>query len=98
MTREERIRALNRLAELGLCHGHPNARWWTSTDPAERAAAILVCYGCGVQADCHAYAVRAREPAGVWGGRDRTIEGDHRARRGGRRTVAEQVAVRGGVR
>lgn len=45
---------------------------FTSDDPDARAAAATACGRCPVQAECNTYAVTAREPFGVWGGRDRS--------------------------
>jgi WhiB family redox-sensing transcriptional regulator len=40
--------------------------------PAERRAredeAKRVCFGCGVREECLEYALRTREPYGIWGG------------------------------
>lgn len=39
--------------------------WW---DPAGSDDAKAVCRGCPVRSECLAYALAARERAGVWGG------------------------------
>ena len=56
-----------------------------SETPAERRAredqAKSICYGCEVQQECLDYALRTREPYGIWGG---LTEIERRARQHGR--------------
>lgn len=47
---------------------------WFSDDESERAEAADWCLGCPVLELCGAYAARAGERNGVWGGLDRTQE------------------------
>ena len=46
---------------------HPQNERGSSRVKRDRAAKV-VCAGCTVRLDCADYAVRAREPYGVWGG------------------------------
>ncbi|MBI1352527.1 MAG: WhiB family transcriptional regulator [Actinomycetales bacterium] len=46
---------------------HPQNERGSSRARRDRAAK-LVCAGCPVRMECADYAVRAREPYGVWGG------------------------------
>jgi WhiB family redox-sensing transcriptional regulator len=46
---------------------HPQNERGTSRMKRDRAAKV-VCAGCTVRMECADYAVRAREPYGVWGG------------------------------
>lgn len=46
---------------------HPQNERGSSRSRRDRAAKI-VCAGCPVRMECADYAVRAREPYGVWGG------------------------------
>ena len=46
---------------------HPQNERGTSRMKRDRAAKV-VCAGCTVRLECADYAVRAREPYGVWGG------------------------------
>jgi hypothetical protein len=41
---------------------------WFSTRPTEQAAAKAICASCPVREPCLAYALRIREPHGIWGG------------------------------
>jgi Transcription factor WhiB len=41
----------------GLCTRHPHPDWWSSTSPAERAAAQRVCRRCPVVRICFAWAL-----------------------------------------
>jgi WhiB family redox-sensing transcriptional regulator len=44
------------LAELGLCSSSPYPLW-TSSGREQREAARRICGGCGVRAECLAYAL-----------------------------------------
>lgn len=46
---------------------HPQNERGSSRARRDRAAKII-CAGCDVRMECADYAVRAREPYGVWGG------------------------------
>lgn len=46
---------------------HPQNERGTSRMKRDRAAKVI-CAGCTVRMECADYAVRAREPYGVWGG------------------------------
>lgn len=41
---------------------------WTADSPALADEAAVACHGCPALVECRAYAVAAREAAGVWGG------------------------------
>lgn len=49
------------------CRSDPPA-WF---DREDSAPAIRACQHCPARTPCHHYATEAREPAGVWGGRQR---------------------------
>ena len=64
--------ALTELAHTGRptpCQSDPDP--FTSDERADRREAEQACTGCVVRIPCRAYADTAREPAHVWGGRDR---------------------------
>ncbi len=68
---------------IGLCRGnHSHLFFPPSTferkDERERREirAKAICQVCPVQADCIEFAMRIREPYGIWGG---TTESDRRA-------------------
>lgn len=51
------------------CAGsHPALFFPTVEYPKDCADAKAVCAGCVVRFDCLEYALRVREPAGIWGG------------------------------
>jgi len=53
----------------GSCVGHPHADWWTSSEPADRAAALRVCRACPVQAICAIWSLALPvSDTTVWGG------------------------------
>jgi WhiB family redox-sensing transcriptional regulator len=61
------------------------------------ARALLICAGCPVKQQCLDFAMRTREPAGIWGGttpedRIRVLRARHR--RPSRRRVHEMPEVR----
>jgi WhiB family redox-sensing transcriptional regulator len=57
------------------CRGPESALFFAPTIPEARPArdaregrAKAICGGCSVQAECLDYALRIREPHGIWGG------------------------------
>jgi WhiB family redox-sensing transcriptional regulator len=66
---------------------------------AQVSRALLICGGCLVKDQCLDFAMRTREPAGIWGGttpeeRIRVLRARHR--RPGRRAWREAPEVRAG--
>lgn len=57
-------------ATVPPCAGEPAA--WYAEAPEARQEAAQACSGCPALVPCARYADVAGEPAGVWGGRDRT--------------------------
>jgi hypothetical protein len=39
----------------GRCATHPDPDLWTSSDPAERQAAVFICHRCPIEAACRQY-------------------------------------------
>lgn len=62
--------ALQDAGESVPCRTRDTELWWPQQQIGAVEAAAL-CRGCPVLAECDAYAVAAREPRGVWGGRSR---------------------------
>lgn len=57
------------------CRGPQSGVFFPPTHPerkeekmAREARAKEICRGCGVQRECLDYAIRIREPHGIWGG------------------------------
>lgn len=63
---------------------------WLSDSETDRALAAQRCTGCPVLAACDAAATEAREPFGVWGGKDRTRHPHGPPRRTRKRTRASR--------
>lgn len=56
-------------AARGACRGSDPELFFPLTQSAEQEArAKAVCERCPVLTECRAYAVRAAEPEGIWGG------------------------------
>ncbi|WP_406318715.1 WhiB family transcriptional regulator [Streptosporangium sp. NBC_01639] len=56
-------------AVRGACRASDPELFFPLAQSADQEArAKAVCAGCPVLADCRAYAVRAAEPEGIWGG------------------------------
>ncbi|MFD1931455.1 WhiB family transcriptional regulator [Nonomuraea mangrovi] len=53
----------------GACRtSDPDLFFPPAPSPAQEARAKAVCSGCQVLAECRAYALRAGESEGIWGG------------------------------
>ncbi|MBB5139312.1 WhiB family redox-sensing transcriptional regulator [Thermocatellispora tengchongensis] len=56
-------------ARRGACRAaDPDLFFPLAPSPQQEARAKAICAGCQVLADCRAYALRAGEPDGIWGG------------------------------
>ena len=58
---------------LAHCATHPDAEWWLSSRPNDRARACEACLACPVIVECGLAADREGQTFGVWGGRVRTL-------------------------
>lgn len=66
MTRDWQLRAACRGADTEQFFHPENERG--ARRVAREAAAKAICAGCPVIRECAAYALRMREPYGIWGG------------------------------
>ena len=52
----------------GVCYGIGAIDIYFSSDPELQKKAAMLCASCPVKVDCFTYAVKTRQPAGIWGG------------------------------
>lgn len=60
----------NTWRERAACRGWPSELFYPEREEDARRTeqARIVCRACTVQAECLAFAVANKEPAGIWGG------------------------------
>ncbi|MBY6410319.1 WhiB family transcriptional regulator [Rhodococcus sp. BP-252] len=67
----------------GKCRGHSSSQFFHPYDERGHARvrreqeAKAICTGCPVLEQCRSYALKTREPYGVWGGMSQTERADY---------------------
>lgn len=56
-------------ARRGACRDKPN-EWWFPGRGEDVRKAVSVCTSCPVRVECLEYALRTKQPYGIWGGVD----------------------------